>query len=511
LWNYTFSAVTSTSCFGGVGNSLTSLSNYCDIPLDWGGTCATTTTTTESPTTTTTTESPTTTTTTTPEPTTTTTTTALPPTTTTTTTLIYEEVLTFNTNATTFNPNTQTDIYNVNAVKWDISGSTFFGYNPNISLSGNTIPVKIYVANGFNLRYLRTNNVNIVGDLNLNNIKLNKLDTLDISNNSVSNIIFYDNIDQLSEINIYNCDNLTYLDLSSFQDCSTNGGSISIGLCNLLTGVTLCNTFSNYVSILLIFNNNILTYVDGSNIHKWSTNSTEFRTDYNPLLTTILLDDNPLQKLNAEYISTEGTTNIKTIGSVENVINLSFINKVGTYTNFYIEGKFNSVILPTIISGNFYSLYISSPNLSGNIDLSVLKTFDGDGNILIANNSGLTSINASGLTINEITTFTVNHTTLTDLNIDGSNFYSININNCPITNFSYNGCEFFRGNYSEFLWANGGLTDTQVDQLFINIDNQSFTSGLTSCGLNLNNNGGVTSNSLTARNNLIAKGITVSY
>ena len=43
LWNCTFDSVTSTLCFGGVGNDGTSISNYCDIPIEWGsdGTCVT--------------------------------------------------------------------------------------------------------------------------------------------------------------------------------------------------------------------------------------------------------------------------------------------------------------------------------------------------------------------------------------------------------------------------------------------------------------------------------------
>jgi hypothetical protein len=39
LWNYTFGATPSKpGCFGGRGNSLTSLTNYADIPPAWGGT-----------------------------------------------------------------------------------------------------------------------------------------------------------------------------------------------------------------------------------------------------------------------------------------------------------------------------------------------------------------------------------------------------------------------------------------------------------------------------------------
>jgi hypothetical protein len=35
LWACTFGSVTSTSCFGGAGNNVTSLSNYADIPTGW--------------------------------------------------------------------------------------------------------------------------------------------------------------------------------------------------------------------------------------------------------------------------------------------------------------------------------------------------------------------------------------------------------------------------------------------------------------------------------------------
>lgn len=35
LWNYTFGTVTSTDCFNGAGNSLTSLTNYASIPAPW--------------------------------------------------------------------------------------------------------------------------------------------------------------------------------------------------------------------------------------------------------------------------------------------------------------------------------------------------------------------------------------------------------------------------------------------------------------------------------------------
>ena len=48
LWNciYNFTP-TITSCFAGIGNNIYSLTNYCDIPSDWGATpCSTTTTTT---------------------------------------------------------------------------------------------------------------------------------------------------------------------------------------------------------------------------------------------------------------------------------------------------------------------------------------------------------------------------------------------------------------------------------------------------------------------------------
>lgn len=39
LWNYTFGTTpTKTSCYKGAGNSLTSLTNYADIPTAWGGT-----------------------------------------------------------------------------------------------------------------------------------------------------------------------------------------------------------------------------------------------------------------------------------------------------------------------------------------------------------------------------------------------------------------------------------------------------------------------------------------
>ena len=37
LWNYSFGSVTSTTCFGGSGNSCISLSNYASIPGEWGG------------------------------------------------------------------------------------------------------------------------------------------------------------------------------------------------------------------------------------------------------------------------------------------------------------------------------------------------------------------------------------------------------------------------------------------------------------------------------------------
>ena len=35
LWNYSFGSVTSTGCFGGSGNSATSISNYAGIPTGW--------------------------------------------------------------------------------------------------------------------------------------------------------------------------------------------------------------------------------------------------------------------------------------------------------------------------------------------------------------------------------------------------------------------------------------------------------------------------------------------
>ena len=37
LWDCVFVSVTSTNCFGGNGNSLTSITNYNDIPSAWGG------------------------------------------------------------------------------------------------------------------------------------------------------------------------------------------------------------------------------------------------------------------------------------------------------------------------------------------------------------------------------------------------------------------------------------------------------------------------------------------
>ena len=37
LWDCTFGSVATTSCFSGVGNSLTSLDNYNSIPIAWGG------------------------------------------------------------------------------------------------------------------------------------------------------------------------------------------------------------------------------------------------------------------------------------------------------------------------------------------------------------------------------------------------------------------------------------------------------------------------------------------
>lgn len=60
LWDCTFAGTPDKmNCFGGAGNSVTSISNYCDIPTDWGQTgCTTTTTTTVEPTTTTTTTTP---------------------------------------------------------------------------------------------------------------------------------------------------------------------------------------------------------------------------------------------------------------------------------------------------------------------------------------------------------------------------------------------------------------------------------------------------------------------
>jgi len=64
LWDCDFGtgSATKTNCYAEAGNSETSLSNYCDIPTDWGATGCTTTTTAEP--TTTTTAAPTTTTTT---------------------------------------------------------------------------------------------------------------------------------------------------------------------------------------------------------------------------------------------------------------------------------------------------------------------------------------------------------------------------------------------------------------------------------------------------------------
>lgn len=35
LWSFTFGSVTSSGCFGGAGNSATSLSNYSSIPSAW--------------------------------------------------------------------------------------------------------------------------------------------------------------------------------------------------------------------------------------------------------------------------------------------------------------------------------------------------------------------------------------------------------------------------------------------------------------------------------------------
>ena len=37
LWNYTYQAVTSSSCFKGAGNTTESISNFNSIPSAWGG------------------------------------------------------------------------------------------------------------------------------------------------------------------------------------------------------------------------------------------------------------------------------------------------------------------------------------------------------------------------------------------------------------------------------------------------------------------------------------------